>query len=418
MQMLKLSTVATVLVGPLLDAAGVAVTTAAIGDFNLTKNGTTAALAAGATATHSHNGHYLIAFIAGNVDTLGRLVVSANNAAHAMTAFRFQVAEANVFDALFGGGDLLKVDVTQFGDTAGTFASGIPDAKVASIAANAVNASALATDAVNEIQSGLATTANVAAIATTSVGGTVERSTADTASIRFSWPVSGATITGQVSLNYAAYGAVTGAISSLITESGKYWYTLAFNAADRPASEGTARYKLTDGTYTRYVNLRVEPVTNISTLGGGGGSDSTLMLSTTIATVTSQTVLVLTAGSGDNDVYNDQLVVITDAVTATQKAVVRVLDYVSSSKTLTLASTPGFTVTAGDAISIIAVAVVDLKPINDSLGWILSELVGTISNAGTADEEYTVTLGGVTYTVTHSGLDEDGNRGVSILEIT
>ena len=147
--MLKQSTVATVLVGPLLDASGVAVTTAVIGDFNLTKNGTTAALAAGSTATHSHNGHYLIAFIAGNVDTLGRLVVSANNAAHAMTAFRFQVAEANVFDALFGGGDLLKVDVTQFGDTAGVFASGIPDAKVASIAANAINAAAIADGAID-----------------------------------------------------------------------------------------------------------------------------------------------------------------------------------------------------------------------------------------------------------------------------
>ena len=131
MQMLKQSTVATVLVGPLLDAAGVAVTTAVIGDFNLTKNGTTAAMAAGATATHSHNGHYLISFITGNVDSMGRLVISANNVAHAMTAFRFQVAEANVFDALFGGGDLLKVDVTQFGDTAGVFAAGIPDAKVA-----------------------------------------------------------------------------------------------------------------------------------------------------------------------------------------------------------------------------------------------------------------------------------------------
>ena len=149
MQMLKQSTVATVLVGPLLDASGVAVTTAAIGDFNLTKNGTTAAMAAGATATHSHNGHYLIAFITGNVDTLGRLVISANNTAHAMTAFRFQVAEANTFDALFGGGDLLKVDVTQFGDTAGVFAAGIPEAKVASIATNAINAAAIADGAID-----------------------------------------------------------------------------------------------------------------------------------------------------------------------------------------------------------------------------------------------------------------------------
>lgn len=149
MQMLKQSTAATVLIGPLLDSAGAAVTTAVVGDFNLTKNGTTAALAAAATATHSHNGHYLIALIAGNADTLGRLVISANNALHAMTAFRFQVAEANVFDSLFGGGDLLQIDVSQFGNTAGTFAAGIPETKTASFAANAINAAAIADNAID-----------------------------------------------------------------------------------------------------------------------------------------------------------------------------------------------------------------------------------------------------------------------------
>jgi hypothetical protein len=89
---------------------------------------------------------------------------------------------------------------------------------------------------------------------------------------------------------------------------------------------------------------------------GGSGTESALMLSTTIATVTSQTVFVLTAGSADNDVYNEQLVVITDAATENQKARALVLDYVGSTKTLTLAAAPGFTVSAGDSIAIIAVA--------------------------------------------------------------
>jgi hypothetical protein len=58
-------------------------------------------------------------------------------------------------------------NVTKFGGTAGTFASGIPEVKTASIAAGAVTASAIATDAidsdalaasaVSEIQSGLST---------------------------------------------------------------------------------------------------------------------------------------------------------------------------------------------------------------------------------------------------------------------
>jgi len=60
-----------------------------------------------------------------------------------------------------------------------------------------------------------------------------------------------------VSIDQGAYAAVTGAISFLRTESSKHYYTLAFNAADRPSAEGVARYKLDDGTYTRYFNLRV-----------------------------------------------------------------------------------------------------------------------------------------------------------------
>jgi|GEM_PF-6906714 len=53
------------------------------------------------------------------------------------------------------------VNTTQFAGTNITAAAGIPEVKVASIAANAVNASALAADAVTEIQSGLATQTSV-----------------------------------------------------------------------------------------------------------------------------------------------------------------------------------------------------------------------------------------------------------------
>ena len=100
MQLLKQSTAATVLVGPVLDSAGLAITTAVIGDFQLTKNGSTAALASPATATHSHNGNYLIALTTGNTDTAGRLVITVNNAAQAMGTHRYTVLVASVFDAI------------------------------------------------------------------------------------------------------------------------------------------------------------------------------------------------------------------------------------------------------------------------------------------------------------------------------
>lgn len=89
---------------------------------------------------------------------------------------------------------------------------------------------------------------------------------------------------------------------------------------------------------------------------GAGGTPPQLLQSTTIATLASQTSFTLTAGSADDDAYNGAVAVVTDSVTSTQKAVGFVLDYVGSTKTLTLASDPGvFTMAVGDTIEIIAV---------------------------------------------------------------
>ena len=97
---LKQSTSAVVLVGPVLDASGVAVTTAVIGDFTLTKNGTSAAMS-GNTISHAHNGHYAITLTAANTDTIGRLTISVNNTAQAMPVFRWDICQPTVYDAIF-----------------------------------------------------------------------------------------------------------------------------------------------------------------------------------------------------------------------------------------------------------------------------------------------------------------------------
>jgi len=94
----------------------------------------------------------------------------------------------------------------------------------------------------------------------------VSRSTNDANAITFSWPVSGATITGTVSLNTANYVNVTGAISYSRTEGSKYYYKIAHNSADRTSAEGTARYAFTDGTYTRYATLRITGSSSQSSL--------------------------------------------------------------------------------------------------------------------------------------------------------
>ena len=97
---LKQSASAVVLVGPVLDASGVAVNTAVIGDFTLSKNGTSAAMS-GNTISHSHNGHYAITLTTANTDTIGRLTISVNNTAQAMPVFRWDICQPSVYDALF-----------------------------------------------------------------------------------------------------------------------------------------------------------------------------------------------------------------------------------------------------------------------------------------------------------------------------
>jgi hypothetical protein len=81
------------------------------------------------------------------------------------------------------------------------------------------------------------------------------------------------------------------------------------------------------------------------------------MVKTTIATLASQTSFTLTAGSADDDAYNNCIAIITDIASAVQKAVGRISDYTGATKTVTLAADPGiFTMAAKDRIHIIATA--------------------------------------------------------------
>lgn len=131
MQLLKQNAAATVLVGPVLDSAGAAVTNAVIGDFQITKNGTSAAMASPATRTHSHNGFYLLSLATGDTDTVGRLVISVNNTAQSMSTHRYTVLLPSVFDALItnatnstGGLPAATNTITALAGAISTFAGG------------------------------------------------------------------------------------------------------------------------------------------------------------------------------------------------------------------------------------------------------------------------------------------------------
>jgi len=84
-------------------------------------------------------------------------------------------------------------------------------------------------------------------------------------------------------------------------------------------------------------------------------SDAGLVLQhTTIATLASQTSFTLTAGSPNNDAYNDCVIVVrNEAGTYNKIAVGYIADYVGLSLTVTLAANPGvFTMAVGDTVSI------------------------------------------------------------------
>jgi len=93
------------------------------------------------------------------------------------------------------------------------------------------------------------------------------------------------------------------------------------------------------------------------------------LISTTIATLASQTSFTLTAGSADNSAYNNCIAIVSDQISAVQKCIGTISAYTGVSKTVTLAADPAiFTIAAKDNITIIATsALANVKTVNGTL---------------------------------------------------
>ena len=114
---LKQSTAATIVVGPVLDSAGAAVTTAVAANFSLSKNGTVNALTS-ETVTHSTNGYYTIALTSSNTDTLGRVEIIVNDSAMSMATHRYNVASAASYDLIISTGSLSVTERNNIAEAA------------------------------------------------------------------------------------------------------------------------------------------------------------------------------------------------------------------------------------------------------------------------------------------------------------
>lgn len=81
---------------------------------------------------------------------------------------------------------------------------------------------------------------------------------------------------------------------------------------------------------------------------------SVCLVDTTIAALTSQTVWTLSAGSPDNDAYNNMQVIIEKAHNPLQKCWQTIKDYTGATRTVELQAAPGvFTIAVGDKVKIV-----------------------------------------------------------------
>jgi len=122
----KQSTAATLIVGPILDSTGAEYTSAVIGDLSISKNGgTLTAMASAATLTHVANGQYTLVTTTGNLDTLGRAQITCNKSTYQMPTVNLMVVPANVYDSMVLGTDALDVSAIQFAGQTITAAAGV-----------------------------------------------------------------------------------------------------------------------------------------------------------------------------------------------------------------------------------------------------------------------------------------------------
>lgn len=193
---LKQSTAVSVVVGPFVDSTDGATPetglTISQADCQLSKNAAAFAQKNNATsASHLAGGHYSVPFSTTDTNTLGLLRLYVNESGALPVWQDFMVVPANVYDSLVGGSDTLNADVTQWSGTnvAAPATAGYPvvthkvgtetgELNVAggkvelvdnainqnSVATNAIDAAALDTSAITEIQSGLATAAALAVV--------------------------------------------------------------------------------------------------------------------------------------------------------------------------------------------------------------------------------------------------------------
>lgn len=430
MQLLKQSTAATVLIGPVLDSTGAAYTSAVIGDFNITKNGTTAAMAATATVTHDHNGMYLLEFTTGNTDTLGRLTVSCNKATYAMAARHFSVLTATTFDALItnaanAAGGLQ--DIQRLAGQAITAASGVTfPSSIASPTNITAGTITTVTNLTNAPTNGDFTATMKASITTAATAATPSVTVSDKTGFKLASDGLAAVTTWTVGITGNITGNLSGSVGSVSGAVGSVTGNVGGNVVGSVGSVSGAVGSVTGnvgGNVTGSVGSVVAGVSvsgTITTLDALNTSLSTTHGAGSWATATGFSTLdasgvrsAVGLASANLDTQLDALPTAAENSTAVWSAVTRSLTDKSG---FSLATTPPTADENAAALLDLANAIESGLTVRQAMRLIVAADAGKVSGGGTT----TVTIRDIADTKDRivATVDSDGNRTAITRDLT
>jgi hypothetical protein len=284
------STARTVIVGPVLDADGAAVTDGVVADFKISKNGgAPAALNGSATLTHRNTGHYSLALTTSDLDTVGQAEIVIDDTVNGCPVKELIVIEEAIYDAIYAAsanawagaaGSTTLTALASGSITAAVIATGAIDADA--IADNAIDAGAIAADAITaaKIADGAIDAATFAAGAINAAAIAADAIT----DAKVASDVTIASVTGAVgSVTGNVGGNVTGSVGS-VAAGGITASSIATGAVDADAIAADAVTEIQSGLATSSALSSLETrlrglVMAQGTIGSTGNSTTALHLS-------------------------------------------------------------------------------------------------------------------------------------------
>lgn len=258
-----------------------------------------------------------------------------------------------------------SVTVTRI-NSQSTLADGAIDDDTITAAAVTKIQSGLATEAKQDIIDGLIDTL----VSATIIGsGTMQAGSTSTTAV-----LAAATTFADDLLNNGSAIVITGGTGQgqvrLITD----WVSSSDTAT-------VAAWTTTPDNTSTYVVVPIASYYALQSYNAGAGAGPYILLDTTVSSVSSTTTFVLNGGLGTDDYYNDKRIVIVDNDDNTVRWLGEVSDYVGSTKTLTVASTPVFTVAADDRVYVLALT--DFDPESDGVivGSLTTSAINSLANA-------------------------------------